>query len=100
MKQRQINSTLYPIALLFISNNDHITGATGVVPWFNISKNNGAFAGATGAITEIGKGWYSWTANSTDRNTLGELLITASGINMDQLDEKFEIVSHDPFSPA
>jgi hypothetical protein len=97
MKLRQINSTLYPIPFLMINSTDHLAGATGIVPTVTLSKNCASFANASGSITEIGNGWYSLTPNTNDRNTLGELIVHASGIGADPYDEKYLIVPWNPF---
>ena len=49
-----------------------MTGKT-VVPF--LSKNGGAWAAASGACAEVGKGIYKTAGNATDTNTLGVLLI-------------------------
>jgi hypothetical protein len=58
--------------------SDHVTPATGKTIPVVISKNGGAFgnpsAGATNA-TVIGNGWYYVDLSTTDRGTLGPLIV-------------------------
>jgi len=97
-KDRQVNSTSYPINFLMVSSSDHVTPAIGLTVSAIVSKNGGAFASASGAITEIGNGWYSLAGNATDRNTLGELLIHATASGADDADILISIVTVDPFA--
>ena len=57
MKSRKKSSTSYPILFLMVDANDHITGKTGLTPTVTISKNGGAFASPSGAVTELSSGW-------------------------------------------
>lgn len=82
-----------------IDSTDHIAGKTGLTPTVTLSKNGGSFAAASGAVAEIGNGWYSLGGNATDRNTLGELGIHATGTGADPYDEKYVIVPWDLFTP-
>lgn len=98
MKERQQNTTAYPIAFLMVLASDHITGATGLVPTVTISKNGAAFAAPAGAVTELANGFYELAGNATDRNTLGEFIIHATAATADVVDDKYEVVAHDPMS--
>lgn len=97
MKARKQGTTTYPIVFLMVDANDHITGKTGLTPTVTISKNGGAFTAAAGTVTEIGHGWYAIGGHTTDRNTLGELIIHAEAPGADPVDERYEIASYDPF---
>lgn len=97
-RQRKQNSTSNPIQFLMIDNTDHVSAKTGLNPAVTLSKNGGAFAGATGAITEVGSGWYSLAGNAGDRDTLGELLVHATAAGADPFDGIYEIVKFDPFA--
>jgi hypothetical protein len=84
-------------AFLLVLSSDHITGATGLTPTVTISKNGGAFAAPSGAVTEIGNGWYKLAANATDSNTLGPLVLHASGTGTDPTDMILgAVVAFDP----
>lgn len=99
-RSRKQSSTAYPMNFFMADSADHIAGKTGLTPTVTISKNGAAFAAPSGAVTEIGNGWYSLAGNATDRNTLGELLLHAEAEGADLTDEKYTIESHDPFSLA
>lgn len=97
IKIREQSSTTYPINFLMVDNVDHVTGETGLAPTVTLSKNGATFAGAAGAVSEIGNGWYSLAGNATDRATLGELLIHATATGADPFDIQYAVVSYDPF---
>jgi hypothetical protein len=97
MRQRQQNSTIYPVTFFLVGLSDHITGLAGATPVVTISKNGGAFAAVAGAVTEVGSGWYAWAANATDRNALGELAVHIEATGADPVDFKLEIVPWNPF---
>jgi len=48
------------------------------VPAAEISKNGGAFAASTNAVTEISDGWYKVTLTATETDTDGTLIIRAT----------------------
>lgn len=83
-----------------VSSSDHVTAVTGATVTLTISKNGGSFGSASGAVSEIGSGWYSWAGDATDRNTNGELLVHATATGCDPFDGKLEIVPWDPFDSA
>ncbi len=97
MRQRQQNSTVYPVTFFLVQSGDHVTGLPGATPVVTISKNGGAFTAAVGTVAEIGSGWYAWSAHATDRNTLGELAVHIQATGADPVDFKLEIVPWDPF---
>lgn len=97
MRARKQSSTSYPIPIFMADATDHITGKTGLSPTVTLSKNNAAFAAAAGAVTEIANGWYSLAGNATDRNTLGPLLVHATGTGADPYDLEYAVVAFDPF---
>jgi hypothetical protein len=97
MKERKQSSTSYPMCFLMVSSTDHISPVTGITPTVTISKNGESFASPSGAVTEIGSGWYALAGNATDRATLGELLIHATGTGADPVDDRYMIVAYDPF---
>ncbi len=90
------SNTTQPLAFLLVLSSDHITGATGKSPVVTISKNGGAFASPAGAITEKGNGWYAVAANAADTNTLGPLILHATGTACDPSDEQFIVVDYNP----
>jgi hypothetical protein len=98
MKARQLSSTAYPINFLMVLSTDHLTGATGKTVTVTLSKNGAGFGAPSGAVTELENGWYSLAGNATDRATLGELLLHATASGCDTVDDKYEVVTIDPFA--
>lgn len=83
---------------MMVLASDHVSPAIGLSPTVTISKNGGSFASPSGSVTEIANGWYQLAGNATDRNTLGELLLHATGTGADPVDDRYDIVAHDPFA--
>lgn len=90
------SSTAYPLVFFMTDSSDHITGKTGLSPTVTIRKPGGSFVSPSGAVTEIGNGWYQVAGNATDTNTLGPLLLHATATGADPTDMVFEVVAHDP----
>lgn len=88
------------MTFLLVASADHVTAVTGASPTVTISKNGGAFASPSGAVTEIGSGWYQLAGNATDRGTLGEFLLHATAASADPADKSYLIVPWDPFDAA
>lgn len=95
LKQSQ---TAEPLLFLMVDSTNHIDGKTGLSPTVALSKNGGAFASPAGAVTELANGWYQVAGNATDTNTLGPLILHATGTGADPVDMKFEVVAFDPRS--
>ena len=103
MKERQVGVASYPISFMLVLKSDHITGATGKAGTLTltIAKSGDTTFKARDpavAITELGNGWYNWPPSLLDRNTLGELKIHVDEPSCDPYDEKYDIVSYDPFA--
>lgn len=81
---------------MMVDSSDHITGKTGLTPTVTLSKNLAAFASPAGAVTEVANGWYKVAANATDTNTLGSLILHATGSGADPCDVFNEVVAFDP----
>lgn len=92
----QQNQTSQHLVFFLVNSSDHISGATGKTPIVTLSKNGAAFASPAGGVYEIGKGWYAVSGNLTDSNTLGPLLLNASGSATDPFDDTFNVVSYNP----
>jgi hypothetical protein len=93
------SSTQLALKFLLVSSTDHITGVAGLGsgPAVTISKEGSAFAAPAGAISEIGSGWYEVAANATDTNTIGEILLHATGTGADPTDiVAAQVVGWDP----
>ena len=92
------SSTAYALVFLLTQSADHISALTGATATVTLSKNGAAFAAPSGAVTEIGSGWYKVAGNATDTNTLGPLLLHATATGADPTDVVYEIVAFDPQS--
>lgn len=93
LKQSQ---TAKVIPFLLVLSSDHISAATGLSPTVTLSKNGASFASPSGAVTEVGSGWYKIAGNATDTGTLGPLLLHATGTGADPTDDRHEVVAFDP----
>lgn len=96
-KMRKQSDTTYPLFFLMVDSTDHVTGKTGLSPTVTISKNGGAFASPSGAVSEVGNGLYKVAGNATDSNTVGELWVHATATGADPTDTSYTIVAYDPF---
>ena len=94
------SSTAYPLVFLMIQSSDHLSNATGLTPTVTISKNGGAFASPSGAVSEIGNGWYKVAGNATDTATLGPILLNATSAGADTTSMIFPVVAVNPQSSA
>lgn len=96
MKCLKQSSTAQPLMFLLVSSTDHITPVTGATPTVTISKNGGSFSSPSGAVSEVGNGWYKVAGNTTDTSTLGPLIVHATATGADPTDERYEVVAYDP----
>lgn len=96
MYQLQQSSTTRPLLFLMVDAADHITGKTGLSPTVTLSKNGGAFASPSGAVTEVANGWYKVAGNATDTNTLGPLVLHATATGADPTDVVYDVVAFNP----
>lgn len=90
------NQTAQALMFLMVDSTDHVTGKTGLSPTVTLSKNGGSFASPSGAVTEVANGWYKVAGNATDANTLGSLVLHATGTGADPTDKEFSVVAFDP----
>jgi hypothetical protein len=90
------STTAYPLIFFMTDSADHVTGKTGLSPTVTIRKVGGSFASPAGSVTEIASGWYQVAGNATDSDTLGPLLLHATGTGADPTDTYFEVVAFDP----
>lgn len=79
-----------------VDSTDHVTPKTGLSPTVTLSKAGGSFASPSGAVTEIANGWYKVAGNATDTNTLGALILHATGTGADPTDIYFDVIAIDP----
>ena len=89
------SSTAYPLMFLMVDSSDHITAKTGLSPTVTLSKAGGSFASPSGAVSEVGSGWYKVAGNATDSGTLGPLVLHATGTGADPVDVIYRVVAHD-----
>ncbi len=78
------------VVFLMVDSTSHITGINGVTPAVKLSKAGGAGATATGAVTAVdatnNPGWYKITLSTTETNTLGDLVLSATATGADPTD--------------
>ncbi len=89
-------STAAKIPYFMADATDSITGKTGLTPTVTLSKDGAAFGAAGGSSTEIGNGWYYLSANTTDTNTLGSLIVHATATGADAWDESHQVAPEVP----
>lgn len=89
-------TTAQPLLFLMIDSSDHVSPKTGLSPTVTLSKNGGSFASPSGAVSEIGSGWYKVAGNATDNATLGPLALHATSAGADPTDVVFPVVAFDP----
>lgn len=66
----------------------------------DVSKNGGAFASGTGAKTEIGDGWYTYTLSAAETDTAGPLAVTVTGAGAVQQNLLYQVSGSIWSSPA
>lgn len=71
-------STTPVIVFLLVDEDDARTAETGKTPTVTVSKNGGAFATASGSVTEISSGFYKVTLTGTETGTVGPLAVIAT----------------------
>jgi hypothetical protein len=91
---KQSSATL-ALPFLMVDASDHVTGKTGLTPTVTLSKNGAAFGAPSGAVSEIGNGWYKIAPNASDSNTLGALMLHAEASGADKSDTVFEVKAVD-----
>lgn len=62
------------------SAGDEVTGLGGTFT-LQVAKHGGSFAASAGTKSEIGNGWYRYTATAAEADTIGPIavIVTASG---------------------
>lgn len=94
----QVSTSGTDIVFLMVSSTDHVSPITGISPTVTIRKNQGSFASPAGTVSEIAKGWYkiSGTGLATDTNTVGPLVLNATGTGADPTDNVYNVVAYNP----
>lgn len=90
------SSTAQPLVFFMADSTDGKTGKTGLTCTVTISKSGGSFSSPAGAVSEIANGFYKVAGNATDTNTLGPLLLHATGTGADPADKEYSVVAFDP----
>lgn len=93
------SQSTHPLPFKLVSSDDHVTPMSGLAGSVTVtlSKDGGAFAAPSGAISEIGStGHYKVAGNATDCNTLGTLKIRATAAGCDEFEDVFQVVAYDP----
>jgi hypothetical protein len=91
------STTQLALKFFLTDSGDHISAKTGVTATVTIRKEGGSFGSPAGSVTEIANGWYQVAANATDTNTLGEILLHATGTGADAFDGVVAmVVAFDP----
>ncbi|MBB6429231.1 hypothetical protein [Algisphaera agarilytica] len=95
MLQFQQNDTTQPHRFrLLDTSGDVVTGAT---PAVEIMKpGQSAYSAASGAVTELSEGNYSFAGHAGDRDTLGVMLVRITAAGAETLEGPVTIVGHDP----
>jgi hypothetical protein len=96
MRLLKQSSTAQKLLFLMVSSTDHVTAVTGLSPTVTLSKAGAAFGSPAGAVTELANGWYVVAGNATDTNTLGALILHATGTGADPTDIYYDVVAFDP----
>lgn len=89
-------STPYVVMFKAYLASDHATEATGKTIAITISKNGGAFGNPNvGALnaTEVSSGWYKFTLDTTDTNTVGPVAYRGAVATIDDVGERLNVVS-------
>lgn len=87
------NGTTPVIMFLMVDETDDETAETGLSPAAEISKNGGAFASVTNAISEVSDGWYKVTLTATETNTDGMLVIRATAAGADEWRDIHQVIA-------
>lgn len=94
------SSSSRALVFLMVDSTDHITGKTGLVLGtsltVSLSKNGGAFVSVSSGVSEIGNGLYKIAGSASNSDTLGSLILHATGTGADPCDVEFEVVAYDP----
>jgi hypothetical protein len=74
-------------------NTDHVTGVEGLTPIMQWMKPGEDFAAGAGAVVERSGGWYEYTPDSGELDTLGEAIFQATATGVDMWEEKVWITA-------
>ncbi len=100
MRTRYLGDTTRVLSFLLVSSTDKTTPITGISPTVTLSKNGGTFNSCTGTVSEVANGWYKLVPSVADVNTLGSLVLHATGTGADPTDVEFDMIAIDPFATS
>ena len=88
------------IVFLMVGNGDHVTPITGLSPVVTLSKNGASGTTATNnPATQVDAtnhpGWYKIALTTTETNTIGDLILHATGTGADPSDRLCVVESAD-----
>lgn len=92
MQLLTLSSASEALTFLLIDSADHISSKTGVNPSVLLSKNGGAFHSPSGAVSEIGNGWYKVAGHIVDTDTLGPLIMHVTAPGTDPQDVEKQVI--------
>lgn len=86
-------STAANVMLLMVDSTDHVTGKTGLTLTVTLSKDGAAFGSISPTVTERGNGWYNIALTSAHTDTLGDLVLRATGTAADPAERTFWVAA-------
>lgn len=89
--------TIPTVVFLLVDATDDETAETGLSPTVQISKNGGSFATVTNSVSEIANGWYKVALTATETNTVGPLIVRATGTGADEWRDVHQVVDFADF---
>lgn len=85
-------STARNSMIFMTDSSDHVTGKTGLTLSITASKDGGTFSAISPTITDRGDGWYNIALTTGHTDTLGDLVIHATGAGADPTDRIYQVV--------
>jgi len=84
-------STAYNLMVFMTDSADRVSGKTGLTLTVTASKDGAAFGSISPTVTERGNGWYNLALTTAHTDTLGDLVIRATGTGADPSDLALQI---------
>lgn len=92
---REVKQSTAANIMLFVADSaDHVTGKTGLTLTVTASKNGAAFGSISPTVTERGNGWYNVALTSAETDTLGDLVVRATGSGADPSERLVAVVAN------
>lgn len=96
-QQSESTAALRRFPIYLVDGSDGITPVTGETGTPQVSKNFGAFANTTNALTEVGNGLYYVELTATELDTLGTVTVRYNSGNVAEFNLSAKVVAFDPF---